>query len=81
MIAPHSPALPASDAPKPPSGRMAFEQFGRTEKLLLSYAAILVELFLIVALQFGYPGVILFAEIGAVSALVSLVIVTATGLR
>lgn len=81
MIATDTPAVRDHDAPEAAPGGMTFERFGRAEKLLLSYAAILLELFLIVALQFGYPGVIVFAEIGAASALIGLVVVTATGLR
>lgn len=68
----------------PPRIRFRFPSFWRSldddEALFLSSQIVLIELFLVVALAFGYAGVIVFAECMAAIILFGIVAITSTGL-
>ncbi len=55
-------------------------QMDHETKLFLSYQVILIEVFLLSLLIFGYAGVIVFAKAMAAFVLVTIVTVTSTGL-
>jgi hypothetical protein len=67
----------------PPAPAMSVDRPSRMDhetKLFLSYQVILIEVFLLSLLIFGYAGVIVFAKAMAAFVLVTIVAVTSTGL-
>lgn len=58
-----------------------FDRMEHDEKVFLSTQIVLIELFLLVTLLFGYAGLIVFAKAAAAITLTTIVAITSTGLR
>lgn len=73
-------AISLATRPVDRPAKSVWDRLDRDEKLFLSYQIILLELFLLTALWFGFGGVIVFAKVSAVVVLALIVAFTSVDL-